>query len=92
MIASSASVYEDDRHNAISSGFDDFLPKPVKELEFFRVLEKQLEIHWVRIAQPRESAPGVYFATVEDAIKEPGKRTDTARRKSRATLSLCEAW
>jgi signal transduction histidine kinase/CheY-like chemotaxis protein len=71
MIASSASVYEDDRHNAISSGFDDFLPKPVKEIELFRVLEKQLEIHWVRIAQPRESAPGVYFATVEDAIKEP---------------------
>jgi CheY-like chemotaxis protein len=71
MIASSASVYEDDRHNAISSGFDDFLPKPVKEIELFRVLEKQLEIHWVRTVRPRESAPGVYFATVEDAIKEP---------------------
>ena len=71
MITSSASVYEDDRHNAISSGFDDFLPKPVKEIELFRVLEKQLEIHWCGIAQPRRSAPGVYFATVEDAIKEP---------------------
>jgi CheY-like chemotaxis protein len=31
VIASSASVYEDDRHNAISSGFDDFVPKPVRE-------------------------------------------------------------
>lgn len=71
MIASSASVYEDDRHNAISSGFDDFLPKPVKEPELCRVLEEQLEIHWVRASGPRESGSGVYFATVEDAIKEP---------------------
>jgi CheY-like chemotaxis protein len=71
MIASSASVYEDDRHNAISSGFDDFLPKPVKELELCHVLEKHLEMRWVRSSPPRETASGVFFATVEDAIKEP---------------------
>jgi signal transduction histidine kinase/CheY-like chemotaxis protein len=46
MIASSASVYEGDRHAAKSAGFDDFLPKPVREKELCRVLEEQLGLKW----------------------------------------------
>ena len=47
MIASSASVYEGDRHDAESAGFDDFLPKPVRERELTRVLEQLLGSKWI---------------------------------------------
>jgi signal transduction histidine kinase/DNA-binding response OmpR family regulator len=47
MIASSASVYEDDRQAAESAGFDDFLPKPVKEQELFQILGEHLGIKWI---------------------------------------------
>jgi CheY-like chemotaxis protein len=47
MIASSASVYEGDRQAAKSAGFNDFLPKPVKEQELFGVLGRYLKIRWI---------------------------------------------
>jgi CheY-like chemotaxis protein len=47
MIASSASVYEGDRHDAESAGFDDFLPKPVREGELTRILEQLLGLKWI---------------------------------------------
>jgi CheY-like chemotaxis protein len=48
MIASSASVYDGDRRDAESAGFDDFLPKPIKERDLFRILEQHLGLKWVR--------------------------------------------
>jgi CheY-like chemotaxis protein len=47
MIASSASVYEGDRQAAASAGFNNFLPKPVKEQELFRLLGQHLGIKWI---------------------------------------------
>jgi signal transduction histidine kinase/DNA-binding response OmpR family regulator len=47
MIASSASVYDGDRRDAESAGFNDFLPKPVKERELFRILERHLRLKWI---------------------------------------------
>jgi signal transduction histidine kinase/CheY-like chemotaxis protein len=47
MIASSASVYEGDRHDAESAGFDDFLPKPVRERELTRILKQLLGLKWI---------------------------------------------
>ena len=47
MVASSASVYDGDRQAAECAGFDDFVPKPVKEQELFRVLERHLGLKWV---------------------------------------------
>jgi len=47
MIASSASVYDCDRQAAESAGFDDFLPKPVKEQELFKILGQHLGIKWI---------------------------------------------
>jgi DNA-binding response OmpR family regulator len=47
MIASSASVYEGDRHDAESAGFDDFLPKPVKESELLQILERHMRLKWI---------------------------------------------
>ncbi|MBV8969593.1 MAG: response regulator, partial [Verrucomicrobia bacterium] len=47
MIASSASVYEGDRQAAESAGFNDFLPKPVKEQQLFQILGRHLGIKWI---------------------------------------------
>ena len=47
MIASSASVYDCDRQAAESAGFSDFLPKPVKEQELFKILGQHLGIKWI---------------------------------------------
>jgi signal transduction histidine kinase/DNA-binding NarL/FixJ family response regulator len=69
LIASSASVYEDDRHKAMQAGFDDFVPKPVKEQELFDVLGRHLKLQW--ILKDRNGAhPISKFATVKEAIEE----------------------
>jgi CheY-like chemotaxis protein len=73
VIASSASVYEDDRHNAISSGFDDFVPKPVREADLFRVLATHLNLRWIRSAETttENASFGTSFANTQDAIDTP---------------------
>jgi signal transduction histidine kinase/CheY-like chemotaxis protein len=70
VIASSASVYEDDRHNAISSGFDDFVPKPVREADLFRVLAAHLNLRWTRSSHTTigNVSFGTSFANIQDAI------------------------
>ena len=73
VIASSASVYEDDRHNAISSGFDDFVPKPVREADLFRVLATHLNLRWIRSSETttENASFGTSFANTQDAIDTP---------------------
>ena len=46
VIVSSASVYEMDRERSLSTGGNDFLPKPVQINELFQMLEKHLNITW----------------------------------------------
>jgi CheY-like chemotaxis protein len=73
LIASSASVYEDDRHNAISSGFDDFVPKPVRESDLFAALASHLNLRWIR--RPEATAPEKDlesgFVDTQEAIDRP---------------------
>jgi signal transduction histidine kinase/DNA-binding response OmpR family regulator len=57
MIASSASVYDGDRQAAESAGFDDFLPKPVKEQELFRLLGQHLGLKWIVRREGNGDAP-----------------------------------
>jgi len=77
VIASSASVYEDDRYNAISSGFDDFVPKPVREGDLFRVLAAQLNLRWIRNSETttNNGNSGTSFANTQDAIDTPLSET-----------------
>jgi signal transduction histidine kinase/CheY-like chemotaxis protein len=77
VIASSASVYEDDRHNAISSGFDDFVPKPVREADLFGVLATHLNLRWIRTCDTTagERDPARSFANAQDAIDTPLSET-----------------
>lgn len=68
MIASSASVYEDDRETALAAGFDGFVPKPVNELALFGLLEELLGLHSVYGSENSASAD---FQGSEDAISRP---------------------
>jgi signal transduction histidine kinase/DNA-binding response OmpR family regulator len=73
MIAFSASVYEDDRHNATAAGFDDFVAKPVKETDLLSVLSKHLHIRWIgqlEGATTSEDQPST-FLNAEQAIERP---------------------
>ena len=47
IIASSASVFEDDQRLARASGFTDFLPKPILEEELFQILGTHLRLKWI---------------------------------------------
>jgi signal transduction histidine kinase/CheY-like chemotaxis protein len=47
IIASSASVFADDRRLALDSGANDFLPKPVMEEELFDILGRHLQLKWI---------------------------------------------
>ena len=73
LIACSASVYEDDRHKAISSGFDDFLSKPVRESELFSALAIHLDLRWIRKPEASNGAgdSALHFANTQEAIDEP---------------------
>jgi signal transduction histidine kinase/CheY-like chemotaxis protein len=50
IIASSGSVFASDQRLALTSGFTDFLPKPVMEEELFEILGRHLRIKWVYAA------------------------------------------
>jgi signal transduction histidine kinase/DNA-binding NarL/FixJ family response regulator len=72
MIASSASVYDGDRRDAESAGFDDFLPKPIKEREPLRILKRRLGIKWVVKREPGgKSFPATDATQTADNIQRP---------------------
>ncbi len=72
-LASSASVYADDKEKAIAAGFDDFLPKPVYEAELLAVLERHLRLNWIYSSNGKPKTE--LFATIEQAeqsaLEEP---------------------
>ncbi|AFZ06774.1 multi-sensor hybrid histidine kinase [Oscillatoria nigro-viridis PCC 7112] len=47
LIASSASVFEFDRHNSQEAGCNEFLSKPIQVEELLEVLKKYLQIEWI---------------------------------------------
>ena len=56
IIVSSASVFEEDRHQSFSAGADDFLPKPVDSEALYRMLGKYLELEWLYQKSPRNDS------------------------------------
>jgi CheY-like chemotaxis protein len=72
MIASSASVYDGDHRDAESAGFDDFLPKPVKEQELLRILKQRLGIKWVTKRETGgNGSPATDANQTADSIQRP---------------------
>jgi CheY-like chemotaxis protein len=68
VIASSASVYENDRETALSAGFDAFIPKPINEAALFALFELLLKLKPVYRSEC-ESAKE--FEGADDAINRP---------------------
>jgi len=69
MIASSASVYVDDRESALSAGFNGFVPKPVNETELFQLFENLLGLKVVYSAVDHEAESS--FRSTEEAVNRP---------------------
>jgi signal transduction histidine kinase/ActR/RegA family two-component response regulator len=68
MIASSASVYVDDRETALAAGFNGFVPKPVNETVLFGLFEELIGL--VPVYGTLNGAPAE-FQGAEDAINRP---------------------
>jgi signal transduction histidine kinase/CheY-like chemotaxis protein len=78
MIASSASVYVDDRETALAAGFNGFVPKPVNESVLFGLFEELLGLKPIYVTG---NGPELIFQGTEDAISRPLTETvpDMAR-------------
>jgi signal transduction histidine kinase/CheY-like chemotaxis protein len=68
MIASSASVYVDDRETALAAGFNGFVPKPVNESQLFGLFEELLGLQPVLGTR---NGVVVDFQGAEDATNRP---------------------
>ncbi|MGD1807267.1 ATP-binding protein [Dapis sp. BLCC M126] len=55
VIASSASVFERDQKDAINTGADVFLPKPIQTDQLLKILEEYLNLEWVYEEQAKVS-------------------------------------
>jgi len=90
MIASSASVYDGDRRDAESAGFDDFLPKPVKERELLRILKQRLGIKWVIECEPdgKSSLATDASQTADSTQRPPFMERDAPAEQLRQLLTL----
>ncbi|HEX7193772.1 MAG TPA: ATP-binding protein, partial [Chthoniobacterales bacterium] len=68
MIASSASVYENDRETALAAGFNAFIPKPITEATLFGLFESLLGLKPVYKSDAESAAE---FEGIEDAVNRP---------------------
>ena len=54
-IASSASVFESDQQDALNTGADVFLPKPIQTYRLVQILQQYLDLEWVYQEQAKVS-------------------------------------
>lgn len=63
IIASSASVFDFHRHEAVLAGCNDFLPKPVHTEELFSQLQNHLQLRWIYESDEKLSASSTLTET-----------------------------
>ncbi len=71
IVASSASVYDEDKYNSIQAGADDFLPKPVEVGELLRILQQHLKLTWrygYAVPKVEETVPPKIIAPSADLL------------------------
>ncbi len=61
IIALSANVFEEDKKEALESGANDFLPKPVEEKDILMILEKYLDIELEYEEMKNEEKKDIFF-------------------------------
>ncbi len=65
LVALTASVFEDERERALTSGFDDFIRKPFQAVELFDCMRHYLNIEYIYTLSPKDSPrPSVAPATL----------------------------
>ncbi|PID56379.1 hypothetical protein CSB45_11895 [candidate division KSB3 bacterium] len=69
IIALTASAVEEERHEALSKGFDDFLRKPFKAQDFFELLKKHLGLKFIH-GERASSSPVLDEPIQDDAMKK----------------------
>ncbi|MEA5417892.1 ATP-binding protein [Spirulina sp. CCNP1310] len=70
IIASSASVFEQDQYQAFAAGGNAFLPKPIQAGPLFNLLEKHLNLTWI-YQTPEADAASSLNPSDDLAIPEP---------------------
>jgi signal transduction histidine kinase/CheY-like chemotaxis protein len=79
-----ASVFEEDRDEALLQGCDDFIPKPVREAQIFAALQKHLGIQFTYEATPLQSSKEVFSTSSPEQI--PLFSDDWKEKMSQAVL------
>ncbi|MGC1248385.1 MAG: response regulator, partial [Spirulinaceae cyanobacterium] len=54
VIASSASVFDNDKQKSVQVGADAFLPKPIDKSKLLEILQKHLQLEWIYQQQEQE--------------------------------------
>lgn len=80
IMASSASVYENDRQKCIEIGSNDFLAKPVEAEMLFEKLQKYLQLEWIYAARKPEASKPANVEVIPPPAAELEKLYDLALR------------
>jgi signal transduction histidine kinase/DNA-binding NarL/FixJ family response regulator/HAMP domain-containing protein len=80
IIASSASVYENDRHKCMDFGSNDFLAKPIEAEILFEKLQKYLQLEWIYAARKSEASKPATLEVIPPPAAELEKLYDLALR------------
>jgi signal transduction histidine kinase/DNA-binding NarL/FixJ family response regulator len=84
-IASSASVFESNRQNAIAAGANDFLPKPIQVDQLLAVLQQHLKLEWIY-----ETSSSAEALTLADGVKPPSDIAFTDKAVLQQMLELVQ--
>ncbi|WP_221032322.1 hybrid sensor histidine kinase/response regulator [Actomonas aquatica] len=86
VIAISASVFPDDRAQALAAGCDEFVAKPIDTAVLCRVIGEQLDLEWTWLAAP-SAATNSRPAVAADAAPPAGPRPPEATLRELYQLS-----
>jgi CheY-like chemotaxis protein len=90
VIATSASVFEEERAKSQGAGFADFLPKPVRSEALFSIVAKQLGLDWEESADasPKPSQSALELPSAEElgSLLEFARKGDLERVAREAQL------
>lgn len=70
IIATSASVFENDQHQSLGVGCDAFLPKPIREHELLEQIQTLLNLEWRYEQSPELISPEPLFSTNSESADE----------------------
>ncbi|MCF4965743.1 hybrid sensor histidine kinase/response regulator [Nostoc sp. CMAA1605] len=65
VLVSSASIFDIDRHKSLTSGGNDFLPKPVQAETLFSLLEKYLQLNWIYENSTAPPQPEIVISEIQ---------------------------